>query len=155
MAQADDEKYRPQEIDDTEDRMGSIRELDFSERKDERRGRVGDERPDAEAEQDFSPERAAESGMSGGEALTESLHEDNVTMDDLSLDTLYGVPGARDAQDSAEDDGPADMNLREVDADEIAGGNGLDEAELAHVKPLDGKPWTDDDSNADGEHRHE
>ena len=38
-------KHRTAEIDDTEDRMGSMRELDFSEERDEREGRVGDERP--------------------------------------------------------------------------------------------------------------
>lgn len=38
-------KPRVTEIDDIEDRMGSMRELDFSERRDERQGRIGDERP--------------------------------------------------------------------------------------------------------------
>lgn len=46
MARADEPKpYTPIEIDDTEDRMGSVHELDFDERLDEREGRVGDERP--------------------------------------------------------------------------------------------------------------
>ncbi|MBJ9975900.1 phosphotransferase system, HPr-related protein [Pseudomonas sp. S75] len=155
MARADDEKYWPQEIDDTEDRMGSIRELDFSERLDERRDRVGDERPEAEAEQEFPAERVAEGGMTGGEALTESLHEDNVTLDDLSPDTLFDQTGARDPHEPGGDGGPADMALREVDEDEICGGNGLDEAELARSAPLDGQPWTDDVVPDDGESRHE
>lgn len=42
MPQPDDPKTRtPVEIDDTEDRMGSVRELDFSDRQDEREGRAG------------------------------------------------------------------------------------------------------------------
>ena len=145
MARTEDPKpYTPTEIDDTEDRMGSVHELDFDERLDERQGRVGDERPASEIEREFPPERVAESGMTGGEALSDSLHEDNVTYDDLSPDTLLDETGARDPHEPGSGDGPADMDLREVDADEIGGGFGLDEAELARSAPLDGKPWTDD-----------
>ena len=124
--------------------MGSVHELDFDERLDERQGRVGDERPASEIEREFPPERVAESGMTGGEALSDSLHEDNVTYDDLSPDTLLDETGARDPHEPGGGDGPADMDLREVDADEIGGGFGLDEAELARSAPLDGEPWTDD-----------
>ncbi|EGB95171.1 phosphotransferase system, HPr-related protein [Pseudomonas juntendi] len=145
MARTEDPKpYTPTEIDDTEDRMGSVHELDFDERLDERQGRVGDERPASEIEREFPPERVAESGMTGGEALSDSLHEDNVTYDDLSPDTLLDETGARDPHEPGGGDGPADMDLREVDADEIGGGFGLDEAELARSAPLDGEPWTDD-----------
>ncbi|MFG0408153.1 phosphotransferase system, HPr-related protein [Pseudomonas sp. NY5710] len=145
MARTEDPKpYTPTEIDDTEDRMGSVHELDFDERLDERHGRVGDERPASEIEREFPPERVAESGMTGGEALSDSLHEDNVTYDDLSPDTLLDETGARDPHEPGGGDGPADMDLREVDADEIGGGFGLDEAELARSAPLDGEPWTDD-----------
>ncbi|QHG65120.1 phosphotransferase system, HPr-related protein [Pseudomonas putida] len=144
MNRPDDPKaYTPTEIDDTEDRMGSVRELDFSDRNDEREGRVGDERPAAEVAQEFPPRRVAESGMTGGEALSDSLHEDNVTYDDLSPDTLLDETGARDPHEPG-DGGPADQALRHVDADEIGGGIGLDEAELARSAPLDGEPWTDD-----------
>lgn len=132
----------PTEIDDTEDRMGSVHELDFSARNDERDGRIGDERPAGEVAQEYPPQRVAESGMSGGEALSESLNEDNVTLDDLSPDTLYDQTGARDPREPG-GDGPVDQDLREVDAGEIGGGIGLDEAELARSAPLDGKPWTD------------
>lgn len=135
--------YTPTEIDDTEDRMGSVHELDFSDRNDERKGRVGDERPAREVEHEFTPRRVAESGMSGGEALSDSLHEDNVTYDDLSPDTLLDETGARDPYEEGEG-GPADQALRRVGVDEIGGGLGLDEAELARSAPLDGKPWTDD-----------
>ncbi|WP_060507060.1 hypothetical protein [Pseudomonas sp. NBRC 111124] len=145
MSRADDPKpYTPTEIDDTEDRMGSVRELDFSDRNDDREGRAGDERPTAEVEQEFPARRVAESGMTGGEALSDSLHEDNVTYDDLSPDTLLDETGARDPHEPGGNGGPADKTLRHVDADEIGGGNGLDEAELARSAPLDGKPWTDD-----------
>lgn len=91
-----------------------------------------------------SPRRVAHSGMTGGEALSDSLHEDNVTYDDLSPDTLLDETGARDPHEPGGSDGPADQRLREVDADEIGGGIGLDEAELARSAPLDGVPWTDD-----------
>lgn len=137
------EKPYQKEIDDTEDRMGSVEELDFNEERDERKGRVGDTRPVDEAEQDYPPERVAESGMTGGEALTESLHEDNVTLDDLSPDTLYDQTGANSPNERG-DDHPADNELRTVDESEIGGGIGLDEAELARSAPLDGKPWTDE-----------
>lgn len=56
MARPDEPKpYTPTEIDDTEDRMGSVHELDFDERLDEREGRVGDERPAAEVDREFPP----------------------------------------------------------------------------------------------------
>lgn len=124
--------------------MGSVHELDFDERLDEREGRVGDERPAAEIAREFPPQRVAHSGMTGGETLSDSLHEDNVTYDDLSPDTLLDETGARDPHEPGGSDGPADQRLREVDADEIGGGIGLDEAELARSAPLDGVPWTDD-----------
>ncbi|MBH3409355.1 MULTISPECIES: phosphotransferase system, HPr-related protein [Pseudomonas] len=145
MSGPDDPKpYTPTEIDDTEDRMGSVHELDFSDRNDDRVGRVGDERPAQEVDQEFPPRRVAESGMSGGEALSDSLHEDNVTYDDLSPDTLLDETGARDPHEPGDGSGPADKTLRHVDAEEIGGGIGLDEAELARSAPLDGEPWTDD-----------
>ncbi|WP_313049701.1 phosphotransferase system, HPr-related protein [Pseudomonas soli] len=132
------------EIDDTQDRMGSVHELDFSERRDERRGRIGDERPALEVEEEYPPRRVAESGMTGGEALSDSLHEDNVTLDDLSPDTLLDETGARDPDEPGMAGGPADQTLRHVEAHEIGGGIGLDEAELARSAPLDGEPWTDE-----------
>lgn len=133
---------KPQvEIDDTEDRMGSVHELDFSERRDRRQGRIGDELPGHQVQ----PQQADDIGMTGGEALSDSLHEDNVTLDDLSPDTLYDQTGARDP-DEPGTGGPADEALREVDASEIAGGLGLDEAELARTEPLDGEPWAESPS---------
>ena len=40
---SDQKPYTPTEIDNTEDRMGSIEQLDFDQRRDERKGRIGDE----------------------------------------------------------------------------------------------------------------
>ncbi|MBF8745302.1 phosphotransferase system, HPr-related protein [Pseudomonas putida] len=151
MSRPDDPKtYVPSEIDDTEDRMGSVHELDFSERNDERQGRAGDERPAQEVAQEFPSRRVAESGMTGGEALSDSLHEDNVTYDDLSPDTLLDETGARDPHEPGGAGGPADKRLRRVDAEEIGGGIGLDEAELARSAPLDGEPWSDDVIDEEG-----
>ncbi|MCO7518124.1 MULTISPECIES: phosphotransferase system, HPr-related protein [unclassified Pseudomonas] len=144
---------RAAEIDDTEDRMGSVHELDFSERRDARQGRIGDERPARELAQDYPPRRVAEGGMTGGEALSDSAHEDNVTLDDLSPDTLFDQSGARDADEPGLG-GPADKHLRHVEADEIGGGIGLDEAELARSAPLDGRPWTDEVSREDDDGRN-
>lgn len=141
------------EIDDTEDRMGSVHELDFSERRDARQGRIGDERPARELAQDYPPRRIAEAGMSGGEALSDSAHEDNVTLDDLSPDTLFDESGARDPHEPGLG-GPADKHLRHVEAEEIGGGIGLDEAELARSAPLDGQPWTDEVSSEDDDGRN-
>ncbi|MDH4557469.1 phosphotransferase system, HPr-related protein [Pseudomonas sp. BN417] len=130
----------PRAPDDAEDR--SVRELDFSEERVERQGRIGDQRPAGEVEKEFPPERVAESGMTGGETLTDSEHEDNVTLDDLSPDTLYDLTGTS---------APADADLRRVDESEIGGGIGLDEAELGRSAPLDGKLWTDKVSPAGDE----
>ncbi|KHL75814.1 phosphotransferase system, HPr-related protein [Pseudomonas putida] len=142
MSRSDDRQpYTPSEIDDTEDRMGSVHELDFNDRPE---GRIGDERPAAEVEKEFPERRVAESGMTGGETLTDSVHEDNVTDDDLSPGTLLDETGARDPYEPGDGDGPADESLREVDEREIGAGIGLDEAELARSAPLDGKPWSDE-----------
>lgn len=142
--------HQVQEIDDIQDRMGEMRELDFSDRHDERQGRAGDARQAREVAEEYPPQRVERSGMSGGETLTESQHEDNVNYDDLSPDTLYDQTGARDPSERG-GDGPADRQLRRVDESEIGGGFGLDEAELARSAPLDGKPWTDRVSPAEGD----
>lgn len=143
-------KPRVTEIDDIEDRMGSMHELDFSERRDERQGRIGDERPADEVAREFPPEREAQAGMSGGEALSESVHEDNVTLDDLSPETLIDESGAYSPGERGEVR-PADKELSVVGGSEIGGGIGLDEAELARSAPLDGQPWTDQVSPPEGD----
>jgi len=85
----------------------------------------------------------ADLGLTGGSTLSESAHEDNVSLDDLSPDTLFDESGARSPFEPG-GNGPADEQLRTVDAAEIGGGSGLDEAELGRSAPLDGKPWTDE-----------
>src|SRR5262245_44369837 len=130
------DKPNPKDIDDTEEYTDSVHELDFSEERDERQGRVGDTRPDDEVEHEFPRERVAECGMTGGETRTGSEHEDNVTLDDLSPDTLFDPMGAR-SPDEYSDEGPADKELRTVRESEIGGGIGLDEAELGRSAPLD------------------
>ena len=87
---------QPEPIDDNEDRMGSMRELDF--------------------------DKETPSSQRG---------------DELTPETLTPESGARDALEEGDDDA-ADYDLSIVDEDEIGGGNGLDEAELADIDPVDG-----------------
>ena len=121
---------QPEPIDDNEDRMGSMHELDFDE--DEPGARIGDELPDNEREQRMPPERVREAGMTGA-----STKDHEPTDDDMSPETLILEDGARDAREAGEA-GQADWDLSIVDEDDIGGGNGLDEAELAQRDPLDG-----------------
>ncbi|MFB3302635.1 serine kinase/phosphatase [Pseudomonas sp. AMR01] len=121
---------QPEPIDDNEDRMGSMRELDFDEP--DQTAEIGDEIPSREREHLMPDERVREAGLTG--ASTDDHHP---TDDDLSPETLILEDGARDAREAGED-GPADYDLSIVDEDEIGGGNGLDEAELADLDPVDG-----------------
>ncbi|VVO44818.1 serine kinase/phosphatase [Pseudomonas fluorescens] len=121
---------QPEEIDDTEDRMGSMQELHFDE--DETRDRIAELTPDSERQQAPARKRSHEAGMSGGSTLD---HES--TDDDLSAETMILEDGARDAAEAGEDE-PADWDLSIVDEDDIGGGNGLDEAEMAEREPVDG-----------------
>ena len=50
---SDQKPYTPTEIDDTEDRMGSMEPLDFDQRRDERKGRIGDQVPAEEIADQF------------------------------------------------------------------------------------------------------
>ncbi|MCY1464210.1 hypothetical protein D9M71_822060 [compost metagenome] len=78
-------------------------------------------------------ERVREAGMTGA-----STDDHESTDDDMSPETLIREDGARDAGEEGEGD-PADWDLSIVDEDDIGGGNGLDEAELAQHDPLDRK----------------
>lgn len=113
--------------------------LDFS---DDGEGRALGQPPIDEVPQE-PREPVADLGLTGAATQTDSEHEDNVTLDDLSPDTLFDESGARSPYEPG-GDGPADEQLRTVEADEIGAGAGLDEAELARSAPLDGKPWTDE-----------
>ena len=92
-------------------------------------------RPSAGAEDEI--------GLTGAATLGESEHEDNVSLDDLSPDTLIDDSGARSPLERG-GDGANDEELSVVDESQVGGGFGLDEAELARSAPLDGKPWTDE-----------
>ncbi|CRM62059.1 serine kinase/phosphatase [Pseudomonas sp. 52 E 6] len=121
---------QPEPIDDNEDRMGSMRELDFDEP--DQTAEIGDEIPSGEREHLMPDERVREAGMTGA-----STDDHEPTDDDMSPETLIREDGARDAREEG-DDNPADYDLSIVDEDEIGGGNGLDEAELADIDPVDG-----------------
>ena len=118
---------QPEPVDDNEDRMGSVRELDFDE--EEPGARIGDELPEKEREQRMPRQRGGEAGLTGDHQPTD---------DDLSPETLIREDGARDAHEAGNDN-RADWDLSIVDEDDIGGGNGLDEAELARSDPLDKK----------------
>lgn len=128
-------KPQVQEIDDLEDRMGSLEPLDFSSRRDERQGRIGDRRPAEELREEFPPERVREAGMTGGE-----IPGGGSTMDDADPEILIPEDGARSPSERGHGI-PTDRDLSIVSADQIGAGGGLDEAEEARVFPLDGQPW--------------
>jgi hypothetical protein len=124
---------QPEPIDDNEDRMGSMEELNFNDNN-EPSGRIGDTIPADELESYIPDERVREAGMTGA-----STDDHNPTDDDMSPETLIDEDGARSAREQGEG-GPADFDLSIVDEDDIGGGDGLDEEEMAILDPLDGKP---------------
>ncbi|KGF62666.1 hypothetical protein [Pseudomonas lutea] len=124
---------QPEPIDDNEDRMGSMEELDFRDN-DEPSGRIGDEIPAEELDTYLPDERVREAGLTG--ASTDDHHQ---TDDDMSPETLIPDDGARSPHERGEG-GPADQDLSIVDEDDVGGGDGLDEEEMAIIDPLDGKP---------------
>ena len=121
---------QPEPIDDNEDRIGSVHELDFDE--EEPGVKIGDELPVTERERLKPIERLREAGMTGA-----STDDHEPTDDDMSPETLILEDGARDAHEAGEGD-QADWDLSIVDEDDIGGGNGLDEAEMANRDPMDG-----------------
>ncbi|WP_248916516.1 serine kinase/phosphatase [Pseudomonas moorei] len=122
---------QPEPIDDNEDRMGSVHELDFDD--EEPDARIGDELPDNEQAQQMPRRRVREAGMTGA-----STADHEPTDDDMSPETLIREDGARDAHEAGNGD-QADWDLSIVDEDDIGGGNGLDEEEMARRDPLDRK----------------
>lgn len=125
------DEAQPEPIDDNEDRMGSVRELDFD--VEEPSAKIGDELQEKEREHLMPRARVREAGMTGG-----STDDHESTDDDMSPETLIREDGARDAQEAGEGE-QADWDLSIVDEDDIGGGDGLDEAELARHDPMDGK----------------
>ena len=122
---------QPEPIDDNEDRMGSMNELDFDD--DEPSAKIGDELPDKEREQLMPRQRVREAGMTGA-----STGDHEPTDDDMSPETLIREDGARDANEAGNGN-QADWDLSIVGEDDIGGGDGLDEAEMAQRDPLDRK----------------
>jgi hypothetical protein len=122
---------QPEPIDDNEDRMGSVHELDFDDETPD--AKIGDELPQREREHLMPRERVREAGMTGA-----SVADHEPTDDDMSPETLIPEDGARDANEAGEGK-PEDWDLSIVDEDDIGGGDGLDEAEMARRDPLDGK----------------
>ena len=123
-------------------------QLDFS---DDEQGRALSE-PLLDRHERPAATPADEPGMTGAATLSESEHEDNVTLDDLSPDTLIDDSGARSPLERG-DDRPLDEELRVVDESQVDLGIGLDEAELARSAPLDGEPWSDEVITEAGEKR--
>jgi len=122
---------QPEPIDDNEDRMGSVHELDFDD--EQPSAKIGDELPETEREQLMPRERVREAGLTGA-----SVADHEPTDDDLSPEILIREDGSRDA-DELGTGNQADWDLSIVDEDDIGGGDGLDEAEMARRDPMDGK----------------
>lgn len=116
---------QPEPIDDNEDRMGSMHELEFDE--EEPSAKIGDELPDNEREQLMPRERVREAGLTGA-----STDDHQPTDDDMSPETLIREDGARDTHETEADE-RADWDLSVVDENDIGGGDGLDEAEMAEI----------------------
>lgn len=121
-------------IDDIQDRMGSMEPLDFD-KNDEPVRRIGDQLPEDEQARRFPPQRVREAGLTGG-----SMPDHQPTDDDMSPETLIDEDGARSPREPGDDGGPLDRRVRVTGATEAGIGHGLDEAELARIDPLDGKP---------------
>ena len=120
----------PAEIDDTEDRMGSLDELDFDD--DETHEPISDLFTDEERARHMAGQPARNASLSGA-----AMPGDGAGDDDLDLEMLIPEDGARDAKEAAEGrDGPADWDLSVVDEDEIGAGHGLDEAQFAEIDPV-------------------
>ena len=120
----------PADIDDTEDRMGSVEPLDFDD--DETHEPISDLFTDQERAIHMAGQPARNANLSGA-----AMPYDGSGEDDLDPEMLIPQDGAHDAKEAAEGrDGPADWDLSVVDEDEIGGGNGQDEAELADIDPV-------------------
>ena len=107
----------------------------LDQRRDERKGRIGDQVPAEEISDQFPPEREAEAGMTVGE-----VPGGETTMDDLAPETQIPDDGSRSPRERGHG-GPADQDLSVVSEHEIGADVDRDEAELGRYDPLDGKPW--------------
>jgi hypothetical protein len=107
----------------------SVRELDFDD-DDRVPPRSGDPLTDDEREL-LSRKRERTAGLSGGEVAD---HGNSITDDDLSPETLLDEEEDYEVYTELV---PADQELSVVDAAEIGGGSGKDEAELAREENPD------------------
>ena len=125
---------QPADIDDTEDRMGSLEPLDFDD--DETHEPISDLFTDEERNRHMAGQPARRAGLSGA-----AMPGRDSNADDLDPEMLIPEDGARDAEEAAEGRNvPADWDLSVVNEDQIGGGEGLDEAELADIDPVGRKP---------------
>ena len=127
--------YVPQEIDDIEDRMGTVHPLDFEVSEEQSHSRIGDRQTGRR----YSVERVREAGMSGGETLGSGEHEDGISEDDLSPETLYDESGARDSDEYPEETqgGPLDTELTTVDGHGADDHGGRDRGERDEQRPAE------------------
>lgn len=113
--------------DRSEDDEANLDELSFS-----------DDRSEPPPQEGADPDGSInQAGLTGA-----AIPGDAVTEDDMAPETLFDEDGVQ-APDGTP---PTDQQLREVGIDEIGAGEGLDEAELGRLKPLDNKPWNGDPS---------
>lgn len=125
---------QPAEIDDLEDRSGSVEPLNFED--DEVHESISDLFTDEERAQHMAGQPSRRTELTGGALPDEDL-DAGFGDDDLEQEMLIREDGARDAKEAAEgSDEAADWGLRVVDENEIGAGKGLDEAELADIDPV-------------------
>lgn len=114
-------------------RDAEMDELDFSH--DEPTPSFDDLETEAEEDRDQILSEASDVGLTGG-----AKPGRGPTNDDMSPETLIQEDGARSPNEPG-GDFPADKQFSNVSQNEIGGGGGLDEAEMARARPLDGKKW--------------
>lgn len=115
------------------DRGAEMDELNFSD--DEPTPSFNDLETEAEQDRDQILSEASDPGLTG--AATPGREPTN---DDMSPETLIHEDGARSPHEPGGNT-PTDKQFSTVNESEIGGGGGLDEAEMARAKPLDGKQW--------------
>lgn len=113
-------------------RADEPQELSFDDDDYARDGRAGDLRSAAEIDREYPLRRERDAGLTAGE-----LPGRNLTADDLAPETLLDEDGARDEFGDDSEQLPADQSLRTVGSEEIGGGTGLDEEELARIERPD------------------
>ncbi|MDQ2075111.1 hypothetical protein [Marinimicrobium sp. ABcell2] len=141
MTHREYEEYPDDPIDETDDEYPAEFDELFFDDDDEPTEGIGETLPKNKLERDQPPTQAREAGLTGG-----AIPADQTTQDDLSPETLISEDGSRSPREPDGEDSAADQRLAEASADEIGAGSGLDEAELARARPLDGQPWDGDNA---------